>query len=245
HEVPRTASLPASTRYGSVPIAVRYPPAPRANGLSVPPRPRTSSRPAAATRNDPSPRGPARSTTPGRCRNTTQAAGGDGPTRPGLPPQPATVTAATPRARFRNQRTDTKSTPARGAAAVPRAAAPKGSAADYVIWLRRVQDDAFAEQVEAGAAVHLAFDHLDLVDRSLDLAGVPGQGQAVGDGLLVGTDAGREGAQAGLVVGFDGGEPGLQVAAAGAGGHHLGECGDVPGEGVDVRAAGADGVELG
>src|SRR2546427_8154216 len=41
-------------------------------------------------------------------------------------PQPATVTAATPRARFRNQRTDTKSTPARGAAAVPRAAAPKG-----------------------------------------------------------------------------------------------------------------------
>jgi hypothetical protein len=32
-----------------------------------------------------------------------------------------------------------------------------GSAADFVIWLRRVQDDAFAEQVEAGAAVHLAF----------------------------------------------------------------------------------------
>ena len=37
----------------------------------------------------------------------------------------------------------------------------------------------------------------------------------------------------------------FQVAAAGAGGHHLGECGDVPGERVDVRAAGADGLELG
>jgi len=70
------------------------------------------------------------------------------------------------------------------------------------------------------------------------------QGEAVGDGLLVVADAGGEGAQAGLVVGFDGGEPGFQVAAAGAGGHHLGECGHVPGERVDVRAAGADGSEL-
>jgi hypothetical protein len=36
-------------------------------------------------------------------------------------------------------------------------------------------------RVEAGAAVHLAFDHRDLVDGALDLAGVPGQGEAVGD----------------------------------------------------------------
>src|SRR6185312_877344 len=120
-----------------------------------------------------------------------------------------------------------------------------GSATSFVIPLRRVQDDAFAEQVEAGAAVHLAFDHLDLVDGAFDPAGVPGQGEAVGDGLLVVADAGSEGAQAGLFVGFDGGEPGFQVAAAGAGGHHLGEGGDVPGERVDVRAAGADGLELG
>src|SRR5690349_19551248 len=120
-----------------------------------------------------------------------------------------------------------------------------GSAANSVIPLRWVQDDAFAEQVEAGAAVHLAFDHLDLVDGALDLAGVPGQGEAVDDGLLVVADAGGEGAQAGVVVGFDGGEPGFQVAAAGAGGHHLGEGGYVPGERVDVRAADADGLELG
>src|SRR5689334_19695156 len=69
-------------------------------------------------------------------------------------------------------------------------------------------------------------------------------GKAVGDGLLVVADAGGEGAQAGLFVGFDGGEPGFQVAAAGAGGHHLGEGGDVPGERIDVRAAGADGLDL-
>ncbi len=69
-----------------------------------------------------------------------------------------------------------------------------------------MQDDAFAEQAEAGAAVHLAFEHLDLVDGALDFAGAPVQGQAVGDGLLVVADAGGEGAQVGLaVVGFYGG----------------------------------------
>ena len=35
-----------------------------------------------------------------------------------------------------------------------------GSAANSVMRLRRVQDDAFAEKVKAGAAVHLALDHL-------------------------------------------------------------------------------------
>ena len=70
------------------------------------------------------------------------------------------------------------------------------------------------------------------------------QGQAVGDGLLVVADAGGEGPHASLVIGFHG-EPGFQVTAAGAGGHHLGEAGHVPGERVDVRAAGADGLELG
>src|ERR1700751_2087378 len=47
------------------------------------------------------------------------------------------------------------------------------------------------------------------------------------------------------VVGLDGGEPGSEVAAAGAGGHHLGERGGVPGVGVDARAAGADVLPLG
>src|SRR5262249_41537582 len=73
-----------------------------------------------------------------------------------------------------------------------------GSAASFVIPLRRVQEDALAERVEAGAAVHLALDHLDLVDGALDLAGVPVQGEAVDDGLLVVAVAGGEGTQAGL-----------------------------------------------
>jgi hypothetical protein len=61
-----------------------------------------------------------------------------------------------------------------------------------------VKDDALAEQVEAGAAVHLPFDHLDPVDVALDDAGAVGQGEPVGDGLQVVADAGGEGAQAAL-----------------------------------------------
>ena len=83
-----------------------------------------------------------------------------------------------------------------------------------------------------------------LLTVPLDPAGAPGQGEAVDDGLLVVADANDEGAQSGLVVCFHGGEPAFQVAAAGAGGHHLREGGDVPGERVDVRAAGADRLEL-
>src|SRR5258706_2915454 len=115
-----------------------------------------------------------------------------------------------------------------------------------IVWLRWVKDDTRAEQIEACAAVHLAFDHFDLVDGSLDLAGAVGQGEAVDDGLLVVADSGGEGAQVRLaVVCFHGGEPGFQVAVSGAVSHHLGEAGHVPGEGVDVRAAGAYGAELG
>jgi len=43
---------------------------------------------------------------------------------------------------------------------IPMAIMISGSAANSVIRLRRVQDDAFAEKVKAGAAVHLALDHL-------------------------------------------------------------------------------------
>jgi hypothetical protein len=81
--------------------------------------------------------------------------------------------------------------------------------------------------------------------RSFGPAGVPVQGEAVDDCLPVVADTDGEGAQSGLVVDFHGGEPGVEVAAAGAGCHHLGECGHVPGERLDVRAAGADGLELG
>jgi hypothetical protein len=67
--------------------------------------------------------------------------------------------------------------------------------------LSGVEDDAFAQQAEAGAAVHLAFKNLDLGDGAIDGSGALGQGEPGGDGLLV---AG-EGAQFGLVVGLDGG----------------------------------------
>jgi hypothetical protein len=96
------------------------------------------------------------------------------------------------------------------------------------------------------APVHLPFEHLYLVDGALDLAGAVGQGEAVGDGLLVVADSGGEGAQLGLaVVCLDGGEPGFQVAVARPRGHHLGEAAEADGEDVDVRAARADGVEPG
>jgi hypothetical protein len=106
------------------------------------------------------------------------------------------------------------------------------SAANSVMELPRVKGDAFAEQGEAGAAVHLALDRLDLVDVAFDLAGAVGQGEAVGDGLVVGSDAGGEGVQVGLVVGLDRGEPVFQLLLAGAVGHHLGEAGHVGGQGV-------------
>ena len=77
-------------------------------------------------------------------------------------------------------------------------------------WLRRVKDYAFAEEGEAGAAVHLSFDHLDLVDVAFHGGGAVGQGEPGGDGVLVAPDAAGEGVQLGLVVGFNAGEPVLE-----------------------------------
>jgi hypothetical protein len=85
----------------------------------------------------------------------------------------------------------------------------------------------------------------DLVDVAFHGSGAVGQGQPGGDGLLVTADAGREGMQLGLVVGLDRGEPAWELLVSGAVGHHLGEAGDVGGQGVDVRAAGADAGQLG
>ena len=48
--------------------------------------------------------------------------------------------------------------------------------------------------------------------------------------------------QGGLVIGVDGGDPRVEAAAVAAG-EDLGEGGDVPGQGVQVRAAGADVLE--
>jgi len=85
----------------------------------------------------------------------------------------------------------------------------------------------------------------DLVDVALHGGGAAGQGEPGGDGLLVTADAPGEGVQLGLVVGFDPGEPVLEGEQALAAGHHLGEAGDVAGQGVQVRAAGGDVCEPG
>ena len=77
-------------------------------------------------------------------------------------------------------------------------------------WLRWVQHDALAEQGEAGAAVHLALYHLDLVDGALDPARAVREGEPVNDRFLVVADPGGERAQLRLVVGFYCGEPGIE-----------------------------------
>ena len=100
-------------------------------------------------------------------------------------------------------------------------------------------DHSFAQQVEAGAAVHLSFDCFDPVDVAFGGAGTVGQGERGGDGGEVLADAGGEGVQFGLVVGFDVFEPGGQVVLPGALGHHFGEAGDVAGEAVELCAVAA------
>jgi hypothetical protein len=87
--------------------------------------------------------------------------------------------------------------------------------------------------------------HNEPVDDALDLARVVGQGEPVEDCFLVLADSGGEGTELGLAVGFlDGGEPGVEVRGAGEAVHHLGERGDVAGEGVEVGASGAYPGEL-
>jgi hypothetical protein len=64
-------------------------------------------------------------------------------------------------------------------------------------------DDAFAQQVEAGAAVHLPFDRFDPVDVAFGGTGAVGQAQPGGDRGQVVADPGGEGVQFGLVVGVN------------------------------------------
>src|ERR1039457_7347894 len=120
----------------------------------------------------------------------------------------------------------------------------RGSGANSVNVLPGVKDDAFAQQVEAGAAVHLAFDHLDPGDVAFHGAGAVGQGEPGGDGVLVAADAVGEGVQFGLVVGLGGGEPAFQFLLAAAAGHDLGEAAHVGGQGVQVGAGVLDGGGL-
>ena len=80
-----------------------------------------------------------------------------------------------------------------------------GSGTNSVIGLAggvRGCEDASAEEVEVGAAVHLPLDHLDAVDVSFDGAGAVGQAESVGDGGEVALDAAGEGAGR-EVVGLD------------------------------------------
>src|SRR5215208_6173268 len=100
-------------------------------------------------------------------------------------------------------------------------------------WRSGREEDSFAEEVEVGAAEHLAFDHFDAVDRSLDGAGAVGQGQSGGDGVEISAQAGGEGPQGWGAVGVDPLQPVVEFVAA--------ALGEDLGEGTDLIAGGAKG----
>ena len=106
------------------------------------------------------------------------------------------------------------------------------------------EQDPLSEQVEAGAAEHLAFEGFDAADVAFDRAAAVGHGESVGNGGLVAVDAAGERAQVGQVVEVDGVDPPGQALAVAAG-HHLREWCDVAGGGAQVRTAGFDLAELG
>lgn len=97
-----------------------------------------------------------------------------------------------------------------------------------------------AEEIEAGAAEHLALEHLQVSDSALHGSGDAFECQAVGDGVQVAAYAGGEVAQCGEIVGLDGLKPGRELLAASAG-HDGGEGADVLVEPVEVFAAGEPG----
>jgi hypothetical protein len=65
------------------------------------------------------------------------------------------------------------------------------------------QEYAFSEQVQAGAAEHLAFEHLDPVDVALDGPGTIGQGEASAHRVEVAAQVAGEGGQRREGVVFD------------------------------------------
>lgn len=89
--------------------------------------------------------------------------------------------------------------------------------------------------MEARAAEHLSFEHLDPVDVPFDNAGAAGQGKAGDDGIAVAVDAGGEGVEAGKIVLANGVEP-LWEPFALALGEHLGKGPDVAVKGVEFGA---------
>jgi hypothetical protein len=58
----------------------------------------------------------------------------------------------------------------------------RGSGTDSVVWRSGRREDASAERVEVGSAVHLAFDRFDAVDVAFDGSGAVGQAESGGDG---------------------------------------------------------------
>jgi hypothetical protein len=106
-----------------------------------------------------------------------------------------------------------------------------------IMWWSVGQEYAFAEQVEAGVAEHLAFEHFDAVDVAFDWAGAVGESQAVADGVEVAAQVVGEAGQRCEGVVFHSGDPGVQAVAVVAG-HHDGEVSDVFGEPVEVGGRG-------
>jgi len=80
---------------------------------------------------------------------------------------------------------------------------------------RWVTDDAFRQQVEAGAAIHLSFDRLEPVHVALGGPGTVGKAQPGRDRSQVQTDPGSESVQFRLVVGFDTLQPAGQFLVPG------------------------------
>jgi hypothetical protein len=97
------------------------------------------------------------------------------------------------------------------------------------------------EEVEAGAAEHLALEHLDAVDVPFHDSGAPGQGEAGDDGVTVAVDACGEGVETGQTILADGIEPLGQPLALSLG-EDLSERTDVSGEGFQFGAVGQDGL---
>jgi hypothetical protein len=88
------------------------------------------------------------------------------------------------------------------------------------------EENAFPQEVEFRAAVHLSFDRFEAIDVSFDATGIVGHGQPVDDGGVIVSQAGGERVQGREVVGVDLGDPVVEVFAVQAG-EDLGELGDV------------------
>jgi hypothetical protein len=65
------------------------------------------------------------------------------------------------------------------------------------------EDDALAEEVEAGSSEHLWFQHFEAVDVPFDGSGTVRQGQAVADGVEVAAEVAGEGGKRGEAVRLD------------------------------------------